>query len=293
MAITAMGLGTKTAPTGTNLDPQAQFWSFITAFMGQQASKSEGNNNHMSNAYFNGFSVRQNTEVDMSILIGGETGVVDSAALYQNGQCILLSTDGVPQHVTIPTAPAAGSRIDAIVSYLDKSSANADTETPGTPGYVKTIVVSGKAASSPSAPNDTQIKAKLPAGTTAYYQWCTVSVATGATNITNDNIVDTKPTAPNVYLAPQINNTLGDLLVTKRVSVYTRGDGQAINVVAQEAPNGYKFLCWIGVTTNGFVGVGYVSDWDRENTLIWGKTVDGSTGDFSLNATALYQKTQL
>ena len=100
-------------------------------------------------------------------------------------------------------------------------------------------------------------------------------------------------TSPNVDYAPQINNMLGNLFVTRRVEVKTRGDGQGLNVTAPQAPAGYKFLCWIGVTTNGFVGVGYVSDWDRATTLAWGVTVDGFTGDFSLTCTALYQKMQL
>ena len=42
MAITAMGLGTKAAPEGANLDPQAQFWSFLSAFCGKQVTTATG-----------------------------------------------------------------------------------------------------------------------------------------------------------------------------------------------------------------------------------------------------------
>lgn len=286
MAITAMGLGTKTALAGANLDPQAQFWSFLSAFCGKQVTTTTGSDEWSNRAWFSGFRARANDPTDMSVLIGGENGTIDSAVLWNAGSVVLLSTDGEAQKVTIPTAPSAGARYDAIVSYIDKSSADAETEKPGTPDYVKTIVVSGTAATSPDKPTDSQIRAKLPAGVGDYFRWCDVYVDSSTTNINDSNITDTRPASPNVYLAH-------NLFTTKRTEVSTRGDGQPLTVTAPAAPTGYKFLCWIGVTTNGFVGVGYLSDWDRANTNGWAITVNGTTGDYSITATALYQKTQL
>lgn len=203
MAITAMGLGTKAAPEGANLDPQAQFWSFLSAFCGKQVTTATGSDEWQSRAWFSGFKARANDPTDMSILIGGENGTIDSAALWHAGSVVLLSTDGEPQKVTIQAAPAAGARYDAIVSYIDKSNADAETEKPGTPDYVKTIVVSGTAASSPNKPTDSQIKAKLPAGVGSYFRWCDVYVESGATDINDSNITDARPASPNVYLGSQ------------------------------------------------------------------------------------------
>ena len=198
MAITAMGIGTKQAPENVNLDPQRQFWSWLSAFI--HPDEKSADSYHHQRGYFHGFACTQTDPAGMSIQIGG-TGSVDSALLaIGRGRCVLLSTDGEPEVVAIPTAPASGSRIDAVVSYIDTTSADPEGETPGTPEYVKTIVVSGTASSSPSAPTDAQIVSALPAGAGGvYYRWCDVRVAQGATTITNSNITDRKPTPPNVY----------------------------------------------------------------------------------------------
>ena len=197
MALTAMGIGTKQAPENVNLDPQRQFWSWLSTFKNPDEL---GDSGHHERAYFSGFACTQTTPAGMSIQIGGGDEV-DSAAIFISGdRAVLLSTDGTPETATIPTAPASGSRIDAVVSYIDTSSPSAGDETPGTPEYVKTIVVSGTASGSPTAPTDAQIVSALPAGANAkYYRWCDVRVAQGATTITNSNITDKKPASPNLY----------------------------------------------------------------------------------------------
>ena len=197
MAITAMGIGTKQAPENVNLDPQRQFWSWLSTFKNPDEL---GDSGHHERAYFSGFACTQTSPAGMSIQIGGGDDVDSAAIFIGSDRAVLLSTDGTPQTVTIPTAPASGSRIDAVVSYIDISSPSAGDETPGTPEYVHTIVVSGTASGSPSAPTDAQIVSALPAGANAkYYRWCDVRVAQGATTITNSNITDKKPMSPNVY----------------------------------------------------------------------------------------------
>ena len=229
MAITAMGIGTKQAPENVNLDPQRQFWSWLSAFI--HPDEKSADSYHHQRGYFHGFACTQTDPAGMSIQIGG-TGSVDSALLaIGRGRCVLLSTDGEPEVVAIPTAPASGSRIDAVVSYIDTTSADPEGETPGTPEYVKTIVVSGTASSSPSAPTDAQIVSALPAGAGGtYYRWCDVRVAQGATTITNSNITDRKPKSPNVYLTTSTLNVPvplksdGDLIAQRMgnlVTVYT------------------------------------------------------------------------
>lgn len=197
--ITGLGLGTKGAPANTNLDPQRQFWSWLNAFI--HPDELAADSHHHDRAYFYGFACTQTSPAGMSIQIGGGSAADSALLVLTNGRAVLLSTDGTPETVTIPTAPASGSRIDAVVSYIDTTSPDSASETPGTPEYVHTIVVSGTAASSPSAPTDSQIVSALPAGANSkYYRWCDVKVAQGATTITNSNITDRKPTSPNVYL---------------------------------------------------------------------------------------------
>ena len=196
--ITALGLGTKQAPDNVNLDPQRQFWSWLSPFV--HPDERSADSYHHQRGYLSGFACTQTTPAGMSIQIGGGSAPDSALLVLTNGRCVLLSTDGTPQKVTIPTAPASGSRIDAVVSYIDTSSPSAEDETPGTPEYVHTIVVSGTASGSPTAPTDSQIVSALPAGANAkYYRWCDVRVAQGATTITNSNITDRKPASPNVY----------------------------------------------------------------------------------------------
>lgn len=230
--ITALGLGTKQAPANTNLDPQRQFWSWLSAFI--HPDEKSADNYHHQRGYFHGFACTQTDPAGMSIQIGGK-GSVDSALLtIGGGRCVLLSTDGEPEVVTIPTAPASGSRIDAVVSYIDTSSADPESETPGTPEYVKTIVVSGTAASSPSAPTDAQIVSALPAGAGGvYYRWCDVKVAASQTVITNSNITDRKPASPNLYwtkqdikdvASPKKSSYTGNLTYSNKVYCERYGD---------------------------------------------------------------------
>lgn len=229
MAITAMGIGTKTAPADVNLDPQSQFWSFLTAFVSGAGTDSD----HSARAYFSGFRVRQNDPVGMSVLVGGEDGTIDSAAFKQSntGAIVLLSTDGTPQEVTIATAPASGSRIDAIVSYIDKTSADASKETAGTPQYVKTIAVQGTAASNPSAPTNDEIAAALPTGVGGFYRWADVKVGQGVINITDDNVSDAKPASPNVYLTNQVNQNKNDIAAnTKLINDKTATEHTSVNI---------------------------------------------------------------
>lgn len=204
--ITALGLGTKQAPDNTNLDPQRQFWSWLSAFKNPDEL---GDSGHHERAYFSGFACTQTSPSGMSIQIGGGDDVDSAAIFIGSDRAVLLSTDGTPETVTIPTAPASGSRIDAVVSYIDTTSPDPGSETPGTPEYVHTIVVSGTASGSPSAPTDSQIVAALPAGANSkYYRWCDVKVAASQTVITNSNITDRKPASPNVYFTTSQINSL-------------------------------------------------------------------------------------
>lgn len=301
MALTALGLGTKQAPENVNLDPQRQFWSWLRAFLNPDEN---GDNNAHQRAYFSGFSIRQNDPAGMSILIGG-TNTPDSAVLVvaPAGKPVLLSTDGTPQTVTIPTAPASGSRIDAVVSYIDTTSPDPESETPGTPEYVHTIVVSGTASSSPSAPTNAQIVAALPAGAGGtYYRWCDVRVTANQTTITNSNITDRKPASPNVYWTTsdfnnaansRINALVPNMIVQRApyvASVSVNASATSTpTITAPAAKSGFKFLCWVMLATTGFIGVFYPEKPTSKTTTCFGVVTGGGSG--KLNAYALYVPT--
>ena len=297
MAITAMGIGTKTAPADVNLDPQSQFWSFLTAFVSGAGTDSD----HSARAYFSGFRVRQNDPVGMSVLVGGEDGTIDSAAFKQSntGAIVLLSTDGTPQEVTIATAPASGSRIDAIVSYIDKTNADASKETAGTPQYVKTIAVQGTvSASNPVAPTNDEITAALPTGVGGFYRWADVKVGQGVINITDDNVSDAKPASPNVYLTNQVStNTSNITSLQSTVNNIRNKDAIAIRVVGKEvsntnmftitAPNvsGYKFVMWVAFYTVGFTatyGAGAPQNATTDVFFLAGATPNGTVNSYAL-----------
>ena len=233
MAITAMGLGTKAAPEGANLDPQREFWSWLEPFVNPDDKGAD--NQHHERGYFGGFACTQTDPAGMSIKIGGGSTADSAMLVLTDGRCVLLSTNGEPELVTIPTAPATGSRIDAVVSYIDTTSPVTDTETPGTPEYVHTIVVSGTASSNPSAPTDSQIVGALPAGANSkYYRWCDVRVAASQTVITDSDITDKKPMSPNMYWTTSniqqiADNAVGDW--NKRASLtFSAGFGKTWNI---------------------------------------------------------------
>ena len=274
MAITALGIGTKQAPENVNLDPQRQFWSWLAPFI--HPDEKSADNYHHQRGYFHGFACKQTNPAGMSIQIGG-AGSVDSALLtIGGGRCVLLSTDGEPEVVTIPTAPASGSRIDAVVSYIDTTSADPETETPGTPEYVKTIVVSGTAASSPSAPTDAQIVSALPAGAGGtYYRWCDVKVAANQTTITNSDITDKKPMSPNVYF------TASDVPTSNYKSIALTGSFGSthgtIPISQLKAGHNYLVMAQIAANLNGLA----VDTWSAN---VWITNSTSTDSLFNLSA---------
>lgn len=254
MAITAMGLGNKAAPEGANLDPQRQFWSWLEPFVNPDDKGADSG--HHERGYFSGFACTQTDPAGMSIKIGGGSTADSALLVLTDGRCVLLSTNGEPELVTIPTAPASGSRIDAVVSYIDTTSPTPETETPGTPEYVHTIVVRGTASSNPSAPTDSQIVGALPAGANSkYYRWCDVKVAAGQTVITNSNITDKKPMSPNPYFTASdvptsnyksivLTGSFGSTLGTIPISQLKVGHDYLVMVQISAALNGFRGDVW-------------------------------------------------
>ena len=125
----------------------------------------------------------------MTVQIGGNGSERDVAAAEDNAgnKTSINNISGSPIDVTIPAAPATNNRIDLIVAYADNPPSGTSTVVDN-PAACGIIVVSGTAASSPTAPTDATIRSAITAdgstGSTAYYViLAQIRVGTGVTTI--------------------------------------------------------------------------------------------------------------
>lgn len=185
MAITAMGLGTKSLEGNYNLDPQDQFWSWLRGMA----------KDHTKGTIFSGFAVEPTDPAGMSVQVGGHSLTPDSAVYYGTGESgdffsehnVLLSSDGVPTKVELSGASTSGTTTYYIVSYvMPASSVAASSQTAGTPELVKTMAVTGASYGAPTA---SEIEAAKASGAEpGYIIWGQVSITEKTTTVTNSNI---------------------------------------------------------------------------------------------------------
>ena len=185
MAITAMGLGSKSLSGDYNLDPQDQFWSWLHGMA----------KDHSKGTIFSGFKVEPTDPAGMSVQVGGHALTPDSAVYYGDGtdgnffsrHNVLLSSDGVPTKVELSGASTSGSTTYYIVSYvMPASSVAASSQTAGTPELVKTMAVTGASYGAPTA---SEIEAAKASGAEpGYIIWGQVSISEKTTTVTSSNI---------------------------------------------------------------------------------------------------------
>ena len=125
----------------------------------------------------------------MTVQIGGNGSERDAAVAEDNAgnKTSINNISGSPIDVTIPAAPATNNRIDLIVAYADNPPSGTSTVVDN-PAACGIIVVSGTAASSPTAPTNATIRSAITAdgasGSTAYYViLAQIRVGTGVTTI--------------------------------------------------------------------------------------------------------------
>lgn len=130
----------------------------------------------------------------LTVALGGNSSVRDVAVAEDNAgnKVTINNISGAPVEATVGAAPAANSRIDAIVAYVDNPPQGSDTIADNYEAC-GLIVVAGTASSSPVAPSDGAIRSAITAdgasGATAYYAVLAyVTVASGATDITASDI---------------------------------------------------------------------------------------------------------
>ena len=185
MAITAMGLGSKSLSGDYNLDPQDQFWSWLHGMA----------KDHTKGTIFSGFKVEPTDPAGMSVQVGGHALTPDSAVYYGDGtdgnffsrHNVLFSSDGVPTKVELSGANTSGFTIYYIVSYvMPASSVAASSQTAGTPELVKTIAVTGASYGAPTA---SEIEAaKVSGAEPGYIIWGQVVISEKTTTVTSSDI---------------------------------------------------------------------------------------------------------
>lgn len=134
----------------------------------------------------------------LTVVLGG-SGTSRDVAIAEDdtGNYITINNRTTnPIAVQVDTASATLNRVDSIVAYVTKPlDVTENPPSVDNPTLCGIIPVSGTAGVSPSAPNDSQIRAAISAdggsGTTAYYVvLADVYVAAGATDITSANITN-------------------------------------------------------------------------------------------------------
>lgn len=203
----------------------------------------------VSGNVISGFRVRQNTTPNMSVLIGGETGIDDDLLIrntaYRYSHPVFID-DGTAVSASIATANTSNPRIDVVVVYVDYSQTPTQTVSNNTNGVIKVAVVSGAPAAVPVRPSDSTVSAAIGA---ANY-WAEVGqilLPANATTVTNGMITDTRTMASAVLSSSSISTPKiadGAITPTKRTG------GFATGVVAAAALGsiGNKSITGVGFT---------------------------------------------
>lgn len=89
-----------------------------------------------------------------------------------------------------------------------------------------------------------------------------------------------------------LNNSIASVnnktsLLVKTYWVNTQANTQCISYTAPSISN-YSFICWLGVTSNGFVGTPYLNPYGSASTQIWDRNISYSSSN-TYSLCALYQ----
>ena len=143
-----------------------------------------GANNAFGAGITSGFSVVPKT--GMTVSVGGETGVQDSAIVKAISGVIypVGNLTGESLDVEIDGAPSTNSRIDAIVLSVDTTSTTSEINGED---LISVAVVKGTSSASPTAPSDADITSEIGAGK-AFIVLGYVNIPAGTTDITADMI---------------------------------------------------------------------------------------------------------
>lgn len=132
----------------------------------------------------------------MTVSLGGDGEIRDVAIAVEptGNRATINNRIAEPVDITLADAPAMGTRIDAIVAYVNNPPEITENILADNPECCGIIAVAGTPdAGTPVVPTDTTIRSAITAdggvGETAYYViLATIQVATGTTTITADLI---------------------------------------------------------------------------------------------------------
>lgn len=185
-----------------------------------------------------GFSV---TPVSgLTVSIGAVAGTPDAAIVQDDigNRLIMTTRSTVPIQQTLSEAPETDSRIDAIVIYTNNPPEVIESiPTADNPTVCAMLVVEGEVAATPTAPDDTAIRAAITAdeasGATAYYAVLAyVTVEAGVTDLTSGEIQAGDAVAATGGWQAGSNVQISGTTISATDTTYTAGTG--LNLVGTQ-----------------------------------------------------------
>lgn len=229
-----------------------------------------------------GFTVTQQGTPNMGVTVAAGSVMVPSGNDYP-----YIGWNDASANLTITTADVSNARRDLVVVYVDLSVVS--SVTPNNPNVLKLAVVAGTPSGSPVDPNDAAIHAVIGASN-PYSILARVTVAAGATTITNSVITDLRTLAKvgvnNLSLSPQANYVatgqtrnnaaFGDLATTgPAVTVTIGNNGLAlVSIYSGIAPSGASY----GGMGFDVSGANTISASDDMAIFVAGGAADGRIG---------------
>lgn len=209
----------------------------------------------------------------MTVVVGGTSGIRDVAVAQDNigNKTTINNISAAPISVTISAAPATNKRIDLIVAYVSNPPQGSSTVVDN-PAACGLIVVTGTAAATPTAPNDSAIRTAITAdgatGTNAYYVIIAqIQVNAGISSITSNYIT----TGDNAV----VKFSSLDLSPLKQYASQNTGTAWTIpssglySVMAQAAAYNELHGLYIQIQSSGSTTWETVSQAYTDNTTSW------------------------
>lgn len=198
----------------------------------------------------------------MTIVLGGN-GTTRDVAIAEDNAGNKTTVDNIPASpisLTIAAAPATQSRIDAVVVYVNNPPQGSSTAVDNY-GTVGILDVQGTVASSPVAPNDSDIRTAITtdgaSGATAYYVVLAyITVGSGITTLTSAEI----EAGPSASLQSELTNVPDRSITSDKIDWTTIEGSDSIKL-------GNLLIQWGTYTFTGVSWVDWWTDYQRTDTL--------------------------
>lgn len=261
----------------------------------------------------------------MTVQLGGDSTTRDVAIAEDNAgnRLTINNRTATPVEITLAGAPATGNRIDSIVAYIANPPQGAGATSVDFPDAVGIIAVQGTASGTPSAPNETTIRAGITAdgagGASAYYVvLANITVGQGVTTIgsgaitagayaqLSTSIVDPTPADGSITTAKLANgavtttkldpNATGMVYLGETVLTAT---ADRISFTASTTYSNYKILAgaviatgsstWLDVRMlNGSSTITNTHQVQRVDGTTWGSAINSGV-TYLINSTSVNQ----